>query len=449
MTAPESIHYTPAGVPQGTVAPSARERRKAFSGAIAGHLIEWYDYGIYGFLAVYIGANFFISDDPVVGLVSTFAVFALSFVIRPLGGLFFGPLADKIGRRNTLLIVLTTMCTATMLIGLLPTAHTVGALAPVLLVLMRLVQGFSAGGEVSTMTAFISEFAKKGSRGLATSFLMVTAAAGLLIGAVVANGLSVVLGEEAMHDGGWRIPFLVAGPLGAVAVVIRMKLEDSPEFKALKRENKTAKAPLREVFRYPRQLLLTIAVIALLTSSFYLVATYLTTYLNAILGFPWETTFAYVLLAGVVGMVMMPVGGYITDRIGDRRVFLLVMAVLLIGAFFWFFLTAPHATPAQLLWPLIALAVCYGLYCGAPYATMSELLPAHIRSTGLALGYNLPVAIFGGSAPFIASSLISGTGSISSPVWYFAGTGVVSLIGLLMLRQRDLLGSDGTQTAGR
>lgn len=426
---------------------SAKTRRKAFRGAIAGHLIEWYDYGIYGFLAVYVGANFFISDDPLVGVLSAFAVFALSFIIRPVGGLFFGPLADKIGRRRTLLIVLTVMCTATMLIGLLPTAHDVGILAPMLLVTLRLIQGFSAGGEVSTMTAFISEYAQKGSRGLATSFLMVTAAAGLLIGALIANGLSVLLGAEAMTNWGWRLPFLLAGPLGAVAIFIRLRLEDSPEFKTLQEKNETSATPLREVLQYPRQLLLTISVITLLTSSFYLVATYLTTYLNTVLEFGWRDTFLYVLLAGTIGMILMPLGGYITDRLGSRRNFLIVTAIALVGTFFWFFFTAPQASALQLLPPLVALSVAYGLYCGAPYATMSELLPTRIRSTGLALGYNIPVAVFGGSAPLIASALISSTGSASSPVWYFVGTAIISLVGLVFLREKDLKGSDAAEEA--
>lgn len=438
-----TIQYTrvsPEGPTQAP--PSTGQRRKAFIGAIVGHLIEWYDYGIYGFLAVYVGANFFISDDPLVGVLSAFAVFALSFIIRPLGGLFFGPLADKIGRRKTLLIVLTIMCMATMLIGLLPTAHSIGLLAPVLLVMLRLIQGFSAGGEVSTMTAFISEYAKKGSRGLATSFLMVTAAAGLLIGALVANGLSVVLGADTMQSWGWRIPFLIAGPLGAIAIFIRMRLEDSPEFKALQQQNQTAGAPLREVLKYPRQLLLTISVITLLTSSFYLVATYLTTYMNSVLAYDWRTTFLYVLMAGTIGMLMMPLGGYITDRLGSRRNFLIVTALLLIASFCWFFFTAPQASGPEILPSLIVLSISYGLYCGVPYATMSELLPTRIRSTGLALGYNIPVAVFGGSAPLIASALISSTENAATPVWYFIGTGAVSLIGLIFLRKQDLLGGD-------
>lgn len=421
---------------------SPRARRKAFVGATVGHLIEWYDYGIYGFLAVYVGANFFISDDPLVEILSAFAVFALSFFVRPLGGLFFGPLADRIGRRSTLLIVLTLMCGATMCIGLLPTAHAIGVAAPALLVFLRLIQGFSAGGEISTITAFIAEYAKKGTRGYATSFLMATAATGLMIGAVVGNGLSWMLGSEAMTEWGWRIPFLLAGPLGAIAIFIRLKLEDSPEFKTLQKENRLSKAPLREVLGYPRQLLLVAAAITLLASSFYLVLTYMTTYLNTILGMDWGITFTYVLIAGVIGIILMPVAGLISDKLPSRRGFLLVAAAYTALAAVWFFYTAPNATPLGLLPALIAVAIGFGLYCGVPYATMSELLPTHIRSTGIALGYNIPVAVFGGSAPFIASWLIQQTGNVSSPSWFFVFTAAISFIGLLFLRDQDLLGKD-------
>ncbi|WP_198587398.1 MFS transporter, partial [Brevibacterium epidermidis] len=173
-------------------------RRRAFVGAVTGHVIEWYDYGIYGFLAVYMGQLFFASENPTISLLSSFAVFALSFFIRPLGGLVFGPMADRIGRKQTLLIVLICMAGSTCLIGLLPTYATVGLAAPVLLVLLRCIQGFSAGGEIGTVTSFIAEYAGPGKRGHSTSWLMTTAVLGLLLGSLVANGMSAVLGEAAM-----------------------------------------------------------------------------------------------------------------------------------------------------------------------------------------------------------------------------------------------------------
>lgn len=192
----------------------ARRRRRAFLGAVTGHLIEWYDYGVYGFVALYIGELFFPSGDGATQLLSSFAVFALSFFIRPLGGLFFGPMADRIGRKQTLLVVMLMMFVSTFAIGLLPTYASIGIAAPLLLVLVRCLQGFSAGGEIGTTTAFIAEYAGPGRRGYSTSWLMVTAVLGLLLGGVVANGLIAVLGDATMLTWGWRVPFLIAGPLG-------------------------------------------------------------------------------------------------------------------------------------------------------------------------------------------------------------------------------------------
>lgn len=440
--------------PPGAADVPAQDRRRAFVGATAGHLIEWYDYGVYGFLAVYMAANFFASDDPAVGLLSAFAVFALSFFIRPLGGLFFGPLADRIGRRRTLLMVLLMMCVSTTLIGVLPTMHTIGIAAPVLLVLIRCVQGFSAGGEIGTITSFIAEYARRGGRGFATSWLMVTAVLGLVLGGVVANGLTYLLGSDTMTDWGWRIPFLIAGPLGAIAIYIRLKLEDSPAFRQLESEGKLSKAPMRDVMRFKRQLALVFFIITLHSSIFYLVLTYMSTFMPEELGFDSGTTLIYVFASSLLAAVAMPFGGMFTDRFG-RKPFLLVVGILATAAMAWLFLAAPGATPTTFLWPLLATGLLFGLYASSTYATMSELIPTAVRSTGIAVAYNLPVAIFGGAAPFIAQWIVSSTSDISSPAWFFVATGIASIASLLVLRGSDFIGergldeSEGTEKTAR
>ncbi|MFK8331892.1 MFS transporter [Pseudomonas sp. BJa5] len=386
----------------------ARQRRRAFIGATSGHLIEWYDYGVYGFLAVYIGQAFFVSDNPTSSLLSSFAAFALSFFIRPLGGLFFGPLADRIGRRKTLITVLVMMSGSTCLLGLLPTYAAIGIAAPILLVLIRCVQGFSAGGEIGTITSFISEYAGPGRRGFSTCWLMVTAVLGLVLGGVVANGMTWMLGAELMQDWGWRIPFLAAGPMGLVSMYIRLKLEDSPEFLALQHAGETSKAPLREVWQWKRAITLVFFIITLHSSIFYLVLTFASTYMSRILKFDSGTTLLYVFIASLSAAFVMPFGGMFTDRYG-RKPFLMAVAIL------------------------------FGLYASSTYATMSELLPTRIRSTGIAVAYNIPVAVFGGSAPLISTWLIQQTGDISSPWYFYIGTGIVSLIALVVLRKEDFV----------
>ncbi|MEG0858202.1 MAG: MFS transporter [Pseudomonas sp.] len=420
----------------------ARQRRRAFIGATSGHLIEWYDYGVYGFLAVYIGQAFFVSDDPTTSLLSSFAAFALSFFIRPLGGLFFGPLADKIGRRKTLITVLVMMAGSTCLLGMLPTYASIGIAAPILLVLIRCVQGFSAGGEIGTITSFISEYAGPGRRGFSTCWLMVTAVLGLVLGGVVANGMTWALGAEMMQDWGWRIPFLVAGPMGLISMYIRLKLEDSPEFLALQKAGETSKAPLREVWQWKRAIALVFFIITLHSSIFYLVLTFASTYMSRILKFDSGTTLLYVFVASLSAAFVMPFGGMFTDRYG-RKPFLMVVGVLATLAMYWFFKAAPTATPASFFWPLMAVAILFGLYASSTYATMSELLPTRIRSTGIAVAYNIPVAVFGGSAPLISTWLIQQTGDITSPWYFYIGTGIVSLIALVVLRKEDFVACRG------
>ena len=415
---------------------SPQRRRRAFVGAISGHLIEWYDYGIYGFLAVVMGQVFFASSSPGVSLLSSFAAFALSFFMRPLGGLFFGPLGDRIGRRATLTIVMVLMAGSTCLIGVLPTYAAVGVFAPVLLVLLRCLQGLSAGGEIGTVTTFIAEYAGPGRRGYSTSWLMVTAVLGLLLGSFVANGLSAVLGEQAMLDWGWRIPFLIAGPLGMVAAYIRLKLEDSPEFQALAEAGHTEKAPLRACMQWRRALVLVFCIITVHASIFYLVLTFASTFLSNTLGFGSSMRFWFVIVAASTAAAVMPFGGAFTDRYG-RRPFLLATAAMATLSMLWFFLAAPGATPATFFFPLMACALSFGLYASSTYATMTELIPTRIRSTGIALAYNVPVAVFGGSAPLVAAALIESTGSITSPSYFFVATGLLSIAALLVLKPSD------------
>lgn len=420
-------HTLPSVTPQ--------RRRRAFLGAVTGHLIEWYDYGVYGFLAVYIGQLFF----PATGasqLLSSFAVFALSFFVRPLGGLFFGPMADRIGRKQTLLVVMLMMFVSTFAIGVLPTYASIGIAAPLLLVLIRCIQGFSAGGEIGTTTAFIAEYAGPDRRGYSTSWLMVTAVLGLLVGGVVANGLTVLLGDDAMLAWGWRIPFLVAGPLGLVALYIRLKLEDSPEFQALAERGEQSGAPIREALTWKRAIALIFCIITLHASLFYLVLTYASTYISTALDFSNDARLLLVLAAAGVTAVVMPFGGMFTDRFG-RKHFLLGVAVAASASLVWMFQTAHGATPAEFAAPLLSVAACLGLYASSTYGLMCDLLPTRVRATGISLAYNIPVAVFGGTAPLISAWLLDRTGDSASPMYFYLATAAVSVTALVALGKDD------------
>lgn len=415
-----------------------KRTRRAFTGAICGHLIEWYDYGIYGFLAIYVGAAFFASDDPAVNLLSSFAVFALSFFARPIGGMVLGPLADRLGRRRTLVISLTMMSGATFSIGLIPSHATIGIAAPIILILARCVQGFSAGGEIGTVASFLSEYAKPGKRAFATCWSMVIAITGLLLGGVVANGMTLFLGADQMYAGAWRIPFLIAGPLGLIAMVIRLKLEESPEFQAMSAKGETSAAPLRELRHHVRPVLLIMGICTLHSSIFYLVLTYMTNYLGTTLKFSSSSIFGWIVVSGVLAAAVMPIGGLISDRVG-RRPFLLVVGTLATVAMGAMFAAAPNESNTLFLSMLLVVAVLFGLFDSSTTALFTELLPTRVRTTGIALGYNVAVAVFGGTAPFVATLLITRTDNIASPAYFFVFTGIIALIALFVLRPSDLV----------
>lgn len=415
-----------------------RDRRRAFLGANAGHAIEFYDYGVYGFLAAYMATNFFPNADPVAALLASFAVFALSFFVRPLGGLMFGPMADKLGRKKTLVTVLLLMSGSTFLIGLLPTHHQIGVLAPILLVLLRLIQGLSAGGEVGTAIAFVVEYAGPKRRGYSVSWLMLTAVIGFLVGSAVSNGLATVVGSDAMGHWAWRMPFLLAGPLGAVAIYIRLKLEDSPVFLALESAGEVAENPLRLALRMPRVLILTFASIVMHASIFYLISSYLATHLRTVMKFDpgmilWVTVGA-LLYAGL----LMPIFGHLSDRLDRRRLLLTGSIAGCITMPVFFFLSPVASMPVFFLL-LFAVVTTFGMFSSSVTALITDMVPARVRATVVAFSFNTPIALFGGTAPLIATWLIQKTGDVTSPAWYFLGTALITTIALLAIKKSDYI----------
>ena len=225
--------------------------RRVISGASIGNAVEWYDFAIYGFLATFIAANFFPAGDDTAALLNTFAIFAAAFVMRPLGGLVFGPLGDRIGRQRVLVIVILLMAGSTLAMGLLPTYDAIGVAAPLLLLFLRCLQGFSAGGEYSGGACYLAEYAPDSRRGVVVTFIAWSGVVGFLLGSVTVTLLQTVLGDAAMDSYGWRIPFLIAGPLGLVGLYIRLRLDDTPAFAELSRTHQVAKSPLWEAEQSP------------------------------------------------------------------------------------------------------------------------------------------------------------------------------------------------------
>src|SRR5215218_3590317 len=289
---------------------------RATVGASIGNLVEWFDFATYSFLAVTLAAVFFPSGNPTAALLSTFAIFAAAFFVRPLGGLFFGPLGDKIGRQRVLATVIILMSLSTFAIGLLPGYATIGIWAPLLLVVCRLLQGFSAGGEFGGGATFLAEYSPDERRGYMVSWLEFSTLIGFILGSGSVLVMNSALGEDAMISWGWRIPFLVAGPLGIVGLYIRLRLEDTPEFRALETTGEVAQSPLKEAFVENWRQILQVAGIAIIHNvGFYMVFTYMPTYFSTELGFGQTASFVSIVLAGLVGLVLVPPLGALSDRV--------------------------------------------------------------------------------------------------------------------------------------
>jgi MHS family proline/betaine transporter-like MFS transporter len=409
--------------------------RRAVIGAAIGNGVEWFDFAVYGYLAQTLGAVFFPSGDPTVSLLASFAVFGAAFLVRPLGGLFFGPLGDRVGRQRTLATVIILMSLSTLAIGLLPGYDSIGVLAPALLVAARLLQGFSVGGEFGGAATFLAEYSPEGRRGLYTSWAQVTALAGLALSAALVLALRSGLSEAAMLAWGWRIPFLLAGPLGLVGLYLRLRLEDTPAFRALREAGGVAHAPIREmVTRNSRALLQAVGLAIFPNAGFYIVLTYLQTHLIREAGLSPTGAALSTTLAVLVAMALIPPLGALSDRVGRRP----LLAASCIG---YALLTYPAFVLMERGGPLgaalthAALGALLAVFLSAVIAAVTELFPTRVRYSGFALGHNLAVALAGGLAPFVATYLIATTGSSSAPAYYLIGAAVATLVTLATVRE--------------
>ncbi|WP_034523479.1 MULTISPECIES: MFS transporter [Bifidobacterium] len=416
--------------------------RKVALSSFLGNFIEWFDYASYSYFATVIAGVFFPSADRTVALMQTFGVFALSFVLRPVGALFWGHFGDRFGRKRALSLSILLMSGASFLIGCLPSYAVIGLVAPLLLLALRMVQGFSASGEYAGAATFLGEYAPVKRRGIYCSLIPASTAIGLLAGSTLAMVMTSHLSAAAMGGWGWRVPFLMAGPLGLIVHYIRNNVADSPIYEQMNAELERKQegaydagrpvSPLRTLFRHHfKQVLLSFGACMLNAVGFYTVLTYLPTYLTETVGMAVSesslvTTICLVLYIGLVFAM-----GHISDRFGRKKV--------LIGACVAFIvLTVPAFMILETgaFWPvlLVELALCATLTAndGTLSSYLTETFPTSVRFTGFAFSFNLANAIFGGTAPFIATWLIWATGSPIAPAWYMVATAAVALVAMCL-----------------
>ncbi|MFE0149578.1 MFS transporter [Nonomuraea sp. NPDC059007] len=409
---------------------TARSRRALVAGSV-GNFIEWYEFGVYGYFATIIAANFFApaGASDLEALVKTYASFALAFFFRPLGAAVFGRLGDRIGRRPLLILVVLLMSAATALIGVLPTYDTIGAAAPWLLTLVRILQGLSAGGEFGGAVSLMTEFAPDRKRGLYGSWQSFTVALGLLGGAGAAAVMATLLSEADLKAWGWRIPFLLAVPLGGLALWLRLRLEETPSF--TNRET-SVKPTAGET---ARAILLGIARLMGWSAAGYTFLVVMPSYLQTTL----NATFQQALIATVVAnlgfaLAIIP-AGILSDRYGRRVVMttgaalIVVLALPLLNV-----LQDPGGSLTLKAAAVFVAGAVVGLMAGPGPAMLAEMFPTNVRYTGLGLAYSLSNAVFSGSAGLIITQLIKNTGDADIPAYYVMATCLISTAALLTLR---------------
>lgn len=407
-------------------------RRRAVAAAMIGNATEWYDYATYGYLAVVLGAVFFPPADPTLSLLASFATFAVAFVIRPLGAFLLAPLNDRIGRKRTLSITILTMAGATCAIGLLPGYEQIGVLAPIALVVARMVQGFAVGGEYGGASAFVVEYAPDRRRGFWASWLECGAIGGFLLASGLTTFLTYVLSDPAMQAWGWRIPFLVALPLGSIGLYLRLRLTDTPSFTALTEKAAEARTPVRETLAGHRLRVVLCGGIVIYSSiGTYVLLTYMPSYLSQSLDMPSATAQLLVFLCGGVLTAAIPFAGALSDRVGRRTMLIAAVAGYVVLAYPAFRLIVQASWQAALA-GMLMLTLCHIPILGTTTATLPALFPARVRGTGVAIGYNTSFAVFGGTAPLLMTFAVGTTGNLSVPAFALMLVAVVSLVPVLL-----------------
>ena len=432
-----------------------RELRKAQIGAGVGNFIEWYDIGIYGYLAVTMTSVFTEGMDSRMGLLVTLLGFAVSFVVRPLGGMILGPLGDRIGRRRVLFFTMAIMAAATTIIGLLPTAGQVGLWVIIPLYLLKMLQGFSTGGEYSGAATYIAEFSPDRNRGFMTSLLnsgsMLGFAAGASVVAVTTMLTTSLWGESAMLDGGWRIPFLIALPLGILAISLRRRIPESPSFEVA--HVRTATEDVDPIFvrhnlpnimkHYWPQILIGCAIIAADGTAGYMLTSYMPTFLETQIGSNAVHTAVAAVVVLVLQALLIPVVARWSDRIGRRPIYAMATIgnlVLLVPAF-----ALMHVgTLWSLYLAFFLVMVPSAFFLSLTGAVMSELFPTASRYGCVGVTHNLSISIFGGTTPLVSQILVQVTGNTYAPAYYVMFFSAVALVALVKMREsaaRPLLGS--------
>jgi MFS family permease len=424
-----ALPTTPSGAtPASDEAAQRRMRHRVVLASILGNGLEWFDFVAYGYFASIV-ANVFFPAESNLSLILTFATFAVGFVVRPIGGILIGAYADRYGRQRALSLLIVMMAFGTLTLGLTPGYASIGIIAPIIVVLGRVVQGISIGGEFGSATALLVEYAPKNRRMMYGSFQMSSQAIGRVLATTIGLAVLLSFSSETVKAGAWRIPFLLGALIGPFGFYVRYRIAESPEFEQFRRKSEVAHAPVFDVLRnHWLPIITAIGIVIIGTSLTYIWNTYLPTYVVKQLHLPlWQGLFG-VAVTSALGIFACVFGGYLADRYGAYRTFFLFTAIsaLISYPFFAYVLAAPSF--GRLFLAQFVVLMVFGLLQGSGPGLLAGLFPVEVRSTGMAISYNAGVTVFGGFAPLTVTWLIGLTGSKLVPAFYIIAAATLSII---------------------
>lgn len=423
--------------------------RRAIGAAAIGNVTEWYDFGVYAYFEPTIKEVFFADLPDTMGTIATFALFAVAFLVRPFGGLFFGPLADRVGRNKVLATTMVLMALGTFAIGCIPSQSSIGVFAPILLLVARLVQGFSTGGEYGNAMTFIAEYAPDRKRGFLGSWLEFGTFTGYLMGAIVVTVAGAALSDDQLLSWGWRIPFFVALPLGIVGVYLRTRLADTPAYLALEKESEererkqTAGGELAKIAHLWPFMLVCIGLVLAWNVTNYMLTSYMPTYVTTTMpdmqgghGVSETTSQILQIVVMTVALLTIPLIGRLSDRVGRKPILWVGAIGLIVFAFPSILLIRAQTGPSIFLGLLIMglLLICFS---ATMPSTLPSLFPTRVRGGALSIAFNISVSLFGGTTSVVVGALVSATHDLNWPAYYLIATGVIGAVSIWFTQESN------------
>ncbi|ESU31847.1 major facilitator transporter [Bacillus sp. 17376] len=406
--------------------------------SLVGSSIEWFDYFLYGTMAALVfNQLFFVNEDPTVGLLLAYASFALSFFIRPFGGIIFSHIGDRIGRKKTLVLTLSLMGAATFAMGILPTYQAIGVAAPIILITLRLIQGLGIGGEWGGALLLATEYAPPERRGFFGSIPQMGVTIGMVMG-TLALWLMSLLPEQQFMTWGWRVPFIFSALLVVFGLWIRKGIDETPEFKEVQQKGEIPKLPIVDTLRYYwKEVLITIGAKVVETAPFYIFSTFIVSYATSTLGFSRSAVLGSVMVSTVITTILIPIMGSLSDRVGRKKMYIAGTLAMMAFAFPYFWMIHQGSVLMLVLATIIGLGIIWAPITAVLGTMFSEIFDAKVRYTGVSLGYQIGAAVAGGTAPLVATALLASFDNSYVPVaLYIMFTAVVSLIAIWAVKSR-------------